>query len=155
MDDLVEKFVEPFKKAVPEHREALQTRHENDGFPTVLVPFYELVRKPAKAEQLAHLAQYGWVLPKNTGACSSNCMINELGRAVMRSKFGFDLYQVIDANERRLGHAPDQAAYGAPDARIVRLGATMIGLAAAELDELGIDLGTASDVDRAEGAGHA
>ena len=155
VDDLVEKFVEPFKQAVPEHREALHTRREEDGFPTVLVPFYELVRKPAKAEQLAHLAQYGWVLPKNTGACSSNCMINELGRAVMRAKFGFDLYQVIDANERRLGHAPDQAAYGAPDARIVRLGATMLGLDAAELDELGIDLGAVSGADGAQGSGHA
>jgi hypothetical protein len=73
----------------------------------------------------------------------------------MRSKFGFDLYQVIDANERRLGHAPDEAAYGAPDPRIVRLGATMIGLGANELDELGIDLGKASGADGAQGADHA
>lgn len=67
-------------------------------------------------------------------------MINELGRAVMRSRFGFDLYQVIDANERRLGYAPDQAAAGSPDPAIVRLGATMLGLSEQEAAELGVKI---------------
>jgi hypothetical protein len=140
VSDLVDKFVKPFRKAIPNHVDQLRADPDEVGFPTVLVPFYELMRKPEKEAQIAYLGGHGWILPKNTGACSSNCMINELGRAVMRSKFGFDLYQVIDANERRLGHQPDEAAYGAPDPKIVKLGAVMLGLSDTEIGELGIDV---------------
>lgn len=140
VNDLVAKFVHPFRKAIPDHAALLDADPDNVRFPTVLVPFYEIVRKPEREIQIAHIERYGWILPKNTGACSSNCMINELGRAVVRSRFGFDLYQVIDANERRLGHAPDGAASGSPDPAIVRLGATMLGLTEQETDELGVKI---------------
>ena len=69
---------------------------------TVLVPFYEFVRKPPLNEQIAALTKAGWEMPNNTGTCSTNCMVNELGRKVMRNRFGFDLYQIMDANEKRL-----------------------------------------------------
>ncbi len=140
VNDLVAKFVQPFRKAIPDHADALDADPDGIRFPTVLVPFYELVRRPDRDVQIAHIAKYGWILPKNTGACSSNCMINELGRAVMRSRFGFDLYQVIDANERRLGHAPDRAASGSPDPTFVRLGATMLGLSSQEANEFGVTI---------------
>ncbi|KVX85422.1 hypothetical protein WL10_24385 [Burkholderia ubonensis] len=138
LNELVRKFVDPFKKAIPDQARMLQPDPDSVDFPTVLVPFYELVQKPDKEAQIRYLEERGWVMPKNTGACSSNCMINELGRAVMRSKFGFDLYQVIDANERRLGHRADQAAYGTPDPKMVKLGAVMLGLSDRELKQLGV-----------------
>ncbi|HDR9481332.1 TPA: 7-cyano-7-deazaguanine synthase [Burkholderia aenigmatica] len=140
VNDLVARFVQPFRKAIPDHAASLEADPDDIGFPTVLVPYYELMRKPEREIQIAHIERYDWILPKNTGACSSNCMINELGRAVMRSRFGFDLYQVIDANERRLGYAPDQAASGLPDPAIVRLGATMLGLSEQEAAELGVKI---------------
>ncbi|AXF23376.1 hypothetical protein CUJ89_23410 [Burkholderia pyrrocinia] len=140
VNDLVAKFVRPFREAIPDQASALDADPNDIRFPTVLVPFYELVRRPERDVQIAHIERYGWILPKNTGACSSNCMINELGRAVMRSRFGFDLYQVIDANERRLGHAPDRAASSSPDPAIVRLGATMLGLSDREAAEFGVKL---------------
>lgn len=142
VNDLVAKFVQPFRKAIPDQAGALDADPDDIRFPSVLVPFYELVRKPERDTQIAHIERYDWILPKNTGACSSNCMINELGRAVMRSRFGFDLYQVIDANERRLGHAPDRAASGFPDPAIVRLGATMLGLSDQEAVEFGVKIRT-------------
>ncbi|WP_175774406.1 phosphoadenosine phosphosulfate reductase family protein [Burkholderia anthina] len=140
VNDLVARFVQPFRKAIPDHAASLDSDPDDIRFPTVLVPYYELVHKPEREIQIAHIERYDWILPKNTGACSSNCMINELGRAVMRSRFGFDLYQVIDANERRLGYAPDQAASGLPDPAIVRLGATMLGLSEQEAAELGVKI---------------
>ncbi|MEF9440993.1 7-cyano-7-deazaguanine synthase [Burkholderia sp. 1B3(2022)] len=140
VNDLVARFVQPFRKAIPDHAASLDADPDKIGFPTLLVPYYELVRKPEREIQIALIDRYDWIRPKNTGACSSNCMINELGRAVMRSRFGFDLYQVIDANERRLGYAPDQAAAGSPDPAIVRLGATMLGLSEQEAAELGVKI---------------
>jgi len=147
VNDLVDKFVTPFRQAIPQYAEMLQADPDGIGFETALVPFYELIAKPEKEEQIRAITAHGWSMPANTGACSSNCMINELGRAVMRERFGFDLYQIIDANERRLGHAPDAAAAQPPDARMVALGARMLGLSPTEKTALGLD--------DAQGAGDA
>jgi hypothetical protein len=101
---------------------------------TVLLPFYEFVDKPPVSEQITAISAIGWKMPKNTGACSSNCMINELGRHVMRKRFGFDLYQVIDAHERRISGKPLSAGETAAplDAQAVALGAKLINLSDAE-----------------------
>jgi hypothetical protein len=82
---------------------------------TILIPFYEFAGKPEPEHRKSILEAHGWHAPDDTGPCSSNCLMNELGREVMRSRFGFDLYQVIDANERRLWPgADDSEAPAAP-----------------------------------------
>ncbi|TDR81551.1 phosphoadenosine phosphosulfate reductase family protein [Paludibacterium purpuratum] len=128
VSSLVSRFVKPFRRALPAPVPELALDAEESTFPTVLIPFYEFVAKPEREQQIRAIEAYGWSLPKNTGSCSSNCMINELGRAVMRTRFDFDLYDVIDANERRLGNPADPHAAQGPDPTAVALGATLINL---------------------------
>lgn len=111
---------------------------------TVLVPFYEFVRKPPLEQQLAVLTQAGWEMPNNTGTCSTNCMVNELGRHVMRHRFGFDLYQIMDANERRLGKCRGERVDDAHDedrvdASQVARAAKIMGLSNEEKRRYGVE----------------
>ncbi|GEM_PF-3374637 len=136
LDDMSEKFVERFRDLVattmPERAAALTPAPSA----TVLVPFYEFVDRPPYTEQIASLRAIGWDPPGNTGMCSSNCMINELGRHVMRHRFGFDLYQLIEANEQRLtGTRAEEAPL---DATAVELGALLIRLSDKERAEIGL-----------------
>ncbi|WP_199154978.1 phosphoadenosine phosphosulfate reductase family protein [Chromobacterium sp. ASV23] len=128
VSSLVSRFVKPFRRALPEPVPELALDSEESAFPTVLIPFYEFVAKPEREQQIRAIEAYGWSLPKNTGSCSSNCMINELGRAVMRTHFDFDLYDIIDANERRLGNPADPQSAQGPDPTAVALGASLINL---------------------------
>lgn len=126
-------------EALPDALPALKT----GACPTALVPFYEFVRKPPLDEQLAVLTEAGWEMPHNTGACSTNCMVNELGRQVMRARFGFDLYQIMAANERRLQNARSKASVSPPSEDPVDLAqaaraAKMMGLSAAERQRYGL-----------------
>jgi len=63
-------------------------------------------------------------------------MMNELGRQVMRQRFGFDLYQVMDAHERRLGnkgdHSPEIMTQPPLDQKSVQRAARMIKLTPVE-----------------------
>lgn len=140
LDYLATKFVSDFhdlaKKEDSEAAHILE-RRANEA---VLIPFYEFVKKPDVATQVEYLNQYGWKMPNNTGACSSNCMMNELGRKVMRKNFGFDLYEIIDSNEKRIGNVDINQKYSGAqlDEKAVRLGAKLIKLSEQESTKYGI-----------------
>ncbi len=104
MDDLTRKFIQPLRAHANTHCPSTSGLLAESPARAVVLPFYEFVPRPAREQQLRALQEVGWVMPSNVGACSSNCMMNELGRQVMRFRFGFDLYQVIDAHERRMNH---------------------------------------------------
>ena len=138
-EDLVSKFVDPLRDRVA------QDAPESAGLlarlrcSTLLIPYYEFVPKPEVHRQLEILKDVGWSMPTNTGACSTNCMINELGRHIMRRRFGFDLYQVIEAHERRMGKrgaGPAVGAGGTPavlDTESILRASRMIKLSAEEI----------------------
>lgn len=136
LDDLSEKFVAQFRTLVAARAPEQEGVFAASKSPAVLIPFYEFVERPPYAEQIATIRTIGWDPPHNTGMCSSNCMINELGRKVMRTRFGFDLYQLIEANEQRLsGVCKDDAEL---DPEAVELGAALLRLSEAERNELGL-----------------
>ncbi len=136
---LLDKFVAPMREharaTAPDSAELLATADCR----SVLIPFYEFVEKPPFPEQIADLERAGWHMPRNTGACSTNCMMNELGRKVMRNQYGFDLYQIIDANERRLSDSPEPAPVAALDEDAVRRGAKLMELTPVERLKFGVD----------------
>ncbi|WP_239333381.1 hypothetical protein [Frankia sp. CiP3] len=138
VDTLVEKFVSRLRSyALKKDAEAARLL-DSQPCRTALVPFYEIVAKPSVDEQIADLEKIGWSKPKNTGTCSTNCMINELGRKIMRNQYGFDLYQVIDANERRLATDPRPEPIAALDEDAVRRGAKLIELTPVESMKFGV-----------------
>jgi len=136
---MLDKFVAPMRRHAeenaPESAELLHTAECR----SVLIPFYEFIEKPPFKEQIADLERAGWHMPKNTGACSTNCMMNELGRKVMRGQYGFDLYQIIDAHERRLSDDPTPAPVALLDEDAVRMGAKLIELTPVERLKFGVD----------------
>jgi hypothetical protein len=144
LSDLTSRFIEPLRQHVARTRPASAELLAELPARTVVLPFYEFVPKPAREEQIRTLEQVGWTMPNDVGACSSNCRINELGRQVMRTRFGFDLYQVIDAHERRMDLEtvdPGPAAAGPPlDERAVVEAAQMIGLTPEEAKQFRVDL---------------
>ena len=132
MSDLVEKFMSPLRNYAETKNASGVSLLSTKVCDTVVIPFYEFVKKPEEAQQISILSQVGWQPPHNTGACSTNCMINDLGRHVMRTRFGFDLYQIIDAHERRIGNKPLSPDGGVPIASLdhesVARAARMIGM---------------------------
>jgi hypothetical protein len=144
IDFLVEKFMQPFSDLAMKHDAKAATVLTRQLCPTVLVPFYEFIEKPTTQAQIEAIQRIGWELPKNTGGCSTNCMINELGRHIMRKRFGFDLYQIIEANERRLSDQSSdlQIELLRPelDQKAVTRGAKMIKLSDDEVHLHGIEI---------------
>jgi hypothetical protein len=137
--NLVDKFVTPLREHARSNAPASAGLLATAECRGVLVPFYEFVEKPPFKQQIADLEKAGWHMPKNTGACSTNCMMNELGRKIMRNEYGFDLYQIIDANERRLSDDPSPAPIAVLDEDAVRRGAKLIELTPVEQLKLGVD----------------
>ncbi len=45
-----------------------------------------------------------WTMPKDTGFCSSNCKINDVGIYLLRNEFGYDNYTAPNSWEVRLNH---------------------------------------------------
>lgn len=139
VDSLVDKFVSRLRDhavvAAPDSVGLL----ESAPCRAVLVPFYEMVKKPSVDEQIRQLEQAGWKMPHNTGACSTNCMMNELGRKIMRKEYGFDLYQVIDANERRLDRVPAPSPVAVLDEVAVHRGAKLIDITPVEAKRFGLE----------------
>ncbi|HLZ60658.1 MAG TPA: hypothetical protein VKR06_27240 [Ktedonosporobacter sp.] len=136
LQTVTDRFAKPFSDhAQQQCPEAADVLHMA-ACHTALVPFYEIIKKPAPEEQIALLKDVGWQMPNNTGTCSTNCMMNELGRQVMRQRFGFDLYQVMDAHERRLGnkgdHSPEIMTQPPLDQKSVQRAARMIKLTPVE-----------------------
>jgi hypothetical protein len=138
VDFMTEKFMRRFRALAEESDDEAAALLQTTECQTVLVPFYELVPKPSVDEQIAFIQRAGWTLPMNTGACSTNCMINELGRQVMRTRYGFDLYQIIDAHEQRLADR-GPAAIAPLDEDAVERGARLIGLSDDEREEYGLE----------------
>jgi hypothetical protein len=144
VDDLTEKFMNPFRNYVKAKQPEAARLLTIGPCDTILIPFYEFIKRPSPEEQLRVLENIGWKMPKNTGFCSTNCMINELGRKVMRTRFGFDLYQIIDAHERRIGNEKSQLGlenhrHELETAAVLR-GAKMIGLTEEERREYKVEV---------------
>ncbi|AZC24459.1 7-cyano-7-deazaguanine synthase [Pseudomonas sessilinigenes] len=55
-------------------------------------------------------SQAGWQEPTDTGFCSSNCLINDVGVAVHGLEKGFSNYEIPTAWEVRLGHLDRESA---------------------------------------------
>lgn len=151
VNELVQRFMDPFRQHVARRGVAAISVLETGECGTALVPFYEFVKKPPVAQQIEVLRQHGWSPPHNTGACSTNCMVNELGRHVMRSRFGFDLYQVIDAHERRAhNEARPGDSFEGPhvDLESVVRAARMMKLSRREAEKYHVDLEIAHDEEK-------
>jgi hypothetical protein len=97
------------------------------------------VPKPPLATLISELEEIGWRVPRNTGSCSTNCMINELGCKIMRHQYGFDIYQIFDATERQLDPNPTPAAVTPLDEEAVQRGARLIGLTPVERKRFGLE----------------
>lgn len=140
-EHLLEQFIGPIAGLAAAHAPDSASLLERFKVPeTLLLPYYEFIKKPSPAEQIAELSRNGWKMPNNTGACSTNCMINELGRKVMRKRFGFDLYQIIEANERRLHGESTVAPSIAPlDGDAVERGAAILRLTPDERVAYGLE----------------
>ncbi len=138
-DNVVRRFVAPLRAYAERIDADAATLLELDRCETLLLPYFEFVPLPDRQTQLLRLQEIGWKMPKNTGACSTNCMMNELGRFVMRKRFGFDLYQIIEANERRMRNAAGPAPDPAPvDMEAVIAGQRMMGLSKQESEDISL-----------------
>ncbi|MGB3438684.1 MAG: hypothetical protein WBA97_08005 [Actinophytocola sp.] len=139
LDGVVEEQVSLLRKhaerKAPEAAELLRTGYSG----TALVPFYEFVPKPSTEQIIADLEEIGWEVPRNTGTCSTNCMINELGYRIMRNQYGFDIYQIAEAHERRLSPNPTPANIAILDEEAIRRGAKLIDLTPVESQRWGIE----------------
>ncbi len=76
------------------------------------VDFYRYCDVTQKAI-LAYLKNktYTWNVPTNTGVCSTNCMINDVGIYMQRKRVGYDNYTFSDSWEVRLGHITLQQSF--------------------------------------------
>lgn len=139
LDGVVEDQVSLLRKHAernaPEAAELLRTGYSG----TALVPFYEFVPKPPAERIIADLEAIGWEVPRNTGSCSTNCMINELGYKIMRNQYGFDIYQIAEAHERRLSPDPSPANIAVLDEEAIRRGAKLIELTPVESRRWGVE----------------
>jgi hypothetical protein len=86
--------------------------YDNSIFDRVrLIDFYRYsdARKQDIYDYLS-TSQAGWEEPKDTGFCSSNCLINDVGVAVHSIEKGFSNYEIPTAWEVRLGHLDRDSA---------------------------------------------
>ncbi|WP_448724136.1 condensation domain-containing protein [Pseudomonas farris] len=86
--------------------------YDNSIFDRVrLIDFYRYsdARKQDIYDYLS-TSQAGWQEPKDTGFCSSNCLINDVGVAVHGIEKGFSNYEIPTAWEVRLGHLERDSA---------------------------------------------
>lgn len=86
--------------------------YDNSIFDRVrLIDFYRY--SDAKKQDIydyLSTSQSGWEEPKDTGFCSSNCLINDVGVAVHGIEKGFSNYEIPTAWEVRLGHLDRDSA---------------------------------------------
>ncbi|MDA3643110.1 hypothetical protein LZ318_19440 [Saccharopolyspora indica] len=135
VEDMVAMLREHAEKKAPEAARLLRTSRTR----TVMVPFYEFVPKPPLEQKLADLEATGWKVPRNTGSCSTNCMMNELGYRIMRNQYGFDIYQIAEAHEQRLQDNPAPANIAVLDEEAIRRGAKLIDLTPVESRKWGVE----------------
>lgn len=68
-----------------------QYLEEGEEYPRVLYPFHAMVEYDE--EQIFEtISQYGWVAPKDTDACSTNCLLNSVAIASHVNKRGYHPY---------------------------------------------------------------
>lgn len=72
-----------------------------------LIDFYRYthVTKKEILDFLMSKSSY-WANPSDTGFCSSNCMVNDVGIYVQRKERGYDNYTIPNSWEVRTGHMP-------------------------------------------------
>ncbi|WP_156076854.1 hypothetical protein [Saccharothrix sp. NRRL B-16314] len=139
VEDMVSMLRAHAEAKAPEAAELLRTFRTR----TVMVPFYEFIPQPTLERKIADLEALGWAVPRNTGSCSTNCMMNELGYRIMRNQYGFDIYQIMEAHERRLMPDPTPAGIAVLDEEAIRRGAKLIQLTPVERLKWGVDRGPA------------
>ncbi len=68
-----------------------------------LVPFYDHVRYDEARILEAVTGELGWVRPRDTDSCSTNCQLNALGVHVHRQRYGLSPYVFPLAHDVRAG----------------------------------------------------
>jgi hypothetical protein len=71
----------------------IRSQYLEDGekYPRVLYPYHAMVEYNEE-QILETIAQYGWVAPKDTDACSTNCRLNSVAIASHVNKRGYHPY---------------------------------------------------------------
>jgi len=94
--DFAKMVRDPLYEAVGEEvdRYIVKSQYLEEGeqdYPRVLYPYHAMV--DYNEQQIRDtIAQYGWVAPKDTDACSTNCRINSVGIAAHVRQHGFHPY---------------------------------------------------------------
>lgn len=105
-----------------------------------LVPFYEHVRYDEREVLDTVQRELGWVRPRDTDSCSTNCQLNALGIYVHRKKYGISPYMIPLAHDVRAGLVSRDDALAALDGelnpRIVAHVAKTLGVASSLVPEL-------------------
>jgi hypothetical protein len=68
-----------------------------------LVPFYDHLRYDEHEVLRTVERELGWVRPRDTDSCSTNCQLNALGIYIHRKKYGLSPYTIPLAHEVRIG----------------------------------------------------
>jgi hypothetical protein len=104
-----------------------------------LVPFYDFVTYHEADIYRTVQDELGWVRPRDTDSCSTNCQLNALGIHVHRQRYGLSPYVIPLAHDVRHGLMTREEALAAVSAdvnpKIVRRIASQLGL-----DPLAADL---------------
>ena len=104
-----------------------------------LVPFYEFVTYNEADIYRTVQDELGWVRPRDTDSCSTNCQLNALGIHVHRQRYGMSPYVIPLAHDVRHGLMTRDEALAAVSAdvnpKIVKRIASQLGL-----DPLAADL---------------
>lgn len=64
---------------------------EGENYPRVLYPYHAMVEYDEE-QILETIVQYGWIAPKDTDACSTNCRLNSVAIASHLNKRGYHPY---------------------------------------------------------------
>jgi tRNA(Ile)-lysidine synthase TilS/MesJ len=83
-----------------------------------LVPFYEHVRYDEREVLDTVQRELGWVRPRDTDSCSTNCQLNALGIYVHKKKYGVSPYAIPLAHDVRMGLVSRDDALAALDGEL-------------------------------------
>jgi hypothetical protein len=105
-----------------------------------LVPFYEHVRYDEARILDVVTKELGWVRPRDTDSCSTNCQLNALGVYVHRKRYGLSPYVFPLSHDVRAGLITREEALRAVNGdlnhAVVARVATQLGLAESLVPEL-------------------
>ncbi|WP_194891570.1 hypothetical protein [Catenulispora pinisilvae] len=129
--EVIERNIDPVRSTAPELSADLDTWTRDSGeLPRGLVnPLYAIDYTEAGA--LAVLESHGWVAPKDTDSCSTNCRLNGLLIIDHIRKYGYHPYVYEMAHHVRIGAmARDEALHKLSN---VNLRSSAVGAVAVEL----------------------